>query len=60
MHQQIKNLDGSEDFSLGGAYGIKVYPDGELSAENGYLFSTELKYKLPAFNELSSQVGVFL
>lgn len=54
-----KNLDGSEDFSIGGPYGVKVYPDGELSAENGYLFSTELKYKLPSWNALNSSVGVF-
>lgn len=54
-----KNLDGSEDFSIGGAYGVKVYPDGELSAENGYLFSTKLKYKLPSWNALNSSVGVF-
>jgi hemolysin activation/secretion protein len=54
-----KNLDGSEDFSIGGAYGVKVYPDGELSAENGYLFSTELKYRLPTWNALNSSVGVF-
>jgi hemolysin activation/secretion protein len=54
-----KNLDGSEDFSIGGAYGVKVYPDGELSAENGYLFSTELKYKLPTYNTLNSSLGVF-
>ena len=54
-----KNLDGSEDFSIGGAYGVKVYPDGELSAENGYLFSTELKYKLPSWNAFNSSIGVF-
>lgn len=54
-----KNLDGSEDFSIGGANGIKVYPDGELSAENGYLFNIEGKYKLPNINELSNTVGIF-
>ena len=54
-----KNLDGSEDFSIGGPYGVKVYPDGELSAENGYLFSTELKYKLPTHGALNSSVGIF-
>ncbi|MCK9337279.1 MAG: ShlB/FhaC/HecB family hemolysin secretion/activation protein [Arcobacteraceae bacterium] len=54
-----KNLDGSEDFSIGGSNGVKVYPDGELSAENGYIFSTELKYKLPTYNTLTSSVGVF-
>ena len=33
-----KNLHGSEDISIGGDYGVKVYPSGELSAENGYIF----------------------
>lgn len=54
-----KNLDGSEDFSIGGSSGVKVYPDAELSAENGYLFSTELKYRLPEWDALSSSAGVF-
>jgi hemolysin activation/secretion protein len=54
-----KNLDGSEDFSIGGSNGVKVYPDGELSAENGYLFSTELKYQLPSFSLINSSIGVF-
>lgn len=54
-----KNLDGSEDFSIGGSNGVKVYPDGELSAENGYLFNIEAKYKLPNIDALSSQVGIF-
>jgi hemolysin activation/secretion protein len=54
-----KNLDGSEDMSIGGSSGVKLYPDGELSAENGYVFSTELKYKLPNLNNFSNTVGVF-
>ncbi|WP_072682779.1 ShlB/FhaC/HecB family hemolysin secretion/activation protein [Arcobacter sp. LA11] len=54
-----KNLDGSEDFSLGGAYGVKLYPSGEISAENGYLFNIELKHTLPNINELTHNVGVF-
>jgi len=54
-----KNLDGSEDFSVGGSYGVKLYPASELSAENGYLVNVEMKYKLPAFSEYSNQVGVF-
>ena len=54
-----KNLDGSEDFSIGGSSGVKLYPDGELSAENGYVFNTELKYKLPNVNSLNSSVGMF-
>lgn len=54
-----KNLDGSEDLSIGGSNGVKVYPDGELSAENGYIFSTQLKYQLPSWNAINSSVGVF-
>lgn len=54
-----KNLDGSEDISIGGSNGVKLYPDGELSAENGYVFSTELKYQLPQFNSLNSTLGMF-
>ncbi len=54
-----KNLDGSEDFSIGGSNGVKLYPDGELSAENGYLLNIEAKYRLPNINKLSNTVGVF-
>jgi hemolysin activation/secretion protein len=54
-----KNLDGSEDISIGGSTGVKLYPDGEVSAENGYVFNAELKYKLPNLNKLSNTVGVF-
>ncbi|WP_417332267.1 ShlB/FhaC/HecB family hemolysin secretion/activation protein [Halarcobacter sp.] len=54
-----KNLDGSQDLSLGGAYGVKYYPDGEESAENGFIFNTELFYTLPNYKELNSSVSVF-
>lgn len=54
-----KNLDGSEDFSIGGSNGVKLYPDGESSAENGYSFTTELKYQLPVVSNISNTVGMF-
>jgi hemolysin activation/secretion protein len=54
-----KNLDGSEDLSLGGAYGVKLYPDSEQSAENGYIFNTELFAQLPNINQYSHKVGLF-
>ncbi len=54
-----KNLDGSEDLSIGGANGVKLYPDGEISAENGYLLTLEAKYKLPEYQSLSHSVGLF-
>lgn len=54
-----KNLDGSEDFSIGGSDEVKVYPSGELGGENGYLFETELKYKLPRVDSYASTIGLF-
>jgi hemolysin activation/secretion protein len=54
-----KNLDGSEDLSIGGAYGVKVYPAGEMSAENGYILNAEVLYALPALGEFTSSVSVF-
>lgn len=54
-----KNLDGSEDLSIGGAYGVKLYPDGELSAENGYLANVELNYQLPYVHGISNKIGIF-
>ncbi|ADG94763.1 Polypeptide-transport-associated domain protein ShlB-type [Arcobacter nitrofigilis DSM 7299] len=54
-----KNLDGSEDLSIGGAYGVKLYPDSEVSAENGYVFNIEAKYRLPDINALTNTVGIF-
>lgn len=54
-----KNLDGSQDLSLGGIYGVKYYPDGEESAENGFIFNTELFYTLPNYKDLNSSVSVF-
>jgi hemolysin activation/secretion protein len=41
-----KNLDSSEKFSLGGAEGVRAYPQGEAAADEGYLATTELRYML--------------
>jgi len=54
-----KNLDGSEDFSVGGAYGVKLYPSGELNAENGFLFNIEAKYLLSQIYGISNTIGIF-
>lgn len=54
-----KNLDGSQDLSIGGIYGVRYYPDGEESAENGLILKSELFYKLPNFKNLSSNISVF-
>ena len=54
-----KNLDGSEDLSIGGAYGVKVFPSSEQSAENGYILNAELSYRLPDFEKLITVVSLF-
>ena len=54
-----KNLDGSEDFSISGASGVRVYPSTEASGENGYIFSIEPQYTLPSFYGISNTLGVF-
>lgn len=54
-----KNLDGSEDFTATGIGGVKLYPVSELSAENGYSASAEVKYVLPSFGKLNNTIGVF-
>jgi len=54
-----KNLDGSEDFSLGGAYGVRAFPDGEHSAENGYIVGAELLYTLPEYEGIHHKASLF-
>lgn len=40
------NLDSSEKISLGGAYGVRAYPQGEASGDQGWLANLELRYAL--------------
>ncbi len=54
-----KNLDGSEDFTLGGSEGVKVFNDSEQSVENALIFNTEFFAKLPDVSNLSHKVGIF-
>ena len=42
-----KNLDSSEQISLGGPYNIRAYPVGEGSADEGWQFNAETRYRLP-------------
>jgi hemolysin activation/secretion protein len=39
-----KNLDSSEKLSLGGAYGVRAYPQGEAPSDDAWLVSLELRY----------------
>lgn len=40
------NLDSSEQFSLGGPTGIRAYPVGEASGDEGVMINAELRYDL--------------
>jgi hemolysin activation/secretion protein len=46
MQSANKNLDGSEELSLGGAYGVRAYPTSEASGDLGYMANIELRYSL--------------
>ena len=43
-----KNLDSSEKFYLGGAYGVRAYPASEGGGTEGKLLNLELRWRLPA------------
>jgi len=42
-----KNLDSSERLYLGGATGVRAYPQGEASGDEGYILTGELHWNLP-------------
>jgi hemolysin activation/secretion protein len=51
-----KNLDSSEQISLGGPNAIRAYPVGEGSADEGWIFNGETRYSLPTFSALPGQL----
>ena len=46
LQHASKNLDSSEKFSLGGVSGIRAYPSGEASGDEGHKLSFEIQYDL--------------
>jgi len=40
------NLDSSEDFGVGGVYGVRAYPSGEGYGDQGILTQMELRYRI--------------
>lgn len=48
------NLDASEQFSLGGPYGVRAYPLGAGSGDQGWQASAELRYALAPRWQLSA------
>ena len=49
-----RNLDNSEKLSLGGAYGVRAYPQGEASGDRGWLGSLELRYAVKSDWQLAA------
>lgn len=52
LHSQLANkeLDSSEQFYLGGASGVRAYPQGEAGGDGGYQAAAELRYHTPVPN----------
>lgn len=44
-----KNLDSSEDFVLGGPFGVRAYPTGEASGDRGWLTQLEIRKRMGFF-----------
>jgi hemolysin activation/secretion protein len=55
-----RNLDGGEDFSVGGSSGVKAYSSSELSGDSGYLSSLEFSYSLPIVFDISNTLSLFI
>jgi hemolysin activation/secretion protein len=54
------NLDSSEKFILGGADGVRAYPQGEAPGDSGYIASVELRYQLKALSLSALQPFAFV
>lgn len=56
-----RNLDSSQDFSLGGPYGVRGYPTGEGRGDMGVLGTLELRYDAPVPQTVGAvQLAAFL
>ena len=47
-----QNLDVSEKIGLGGASGVRAYPEGEAYLDEGYILNVELRFALTRFAQL--------
>lgn len=53
-----RNLASAERMSLGGATGVRAYPSGQGIGDQGFLFSTELRYIVPKYQFLSGDLSL--
>jgi len=51
-----KNLTSAEKMSLGGANGVRAYPTGQGIGDEGFIFTTELRYNVPKFQIFSGDL----
>jgi hemolysin activation/secretion protein len=54
-----KNLDSAEKMQLGGAYGVRAYPEGEAYGDEGYLATAEARLLLPRFLPVPGDLHLF-
>jgi hemolysin activation/secretion protein len=50
------NLDISEKMELGGAYGVRAYPEGEGYGDEGYIATVEARFLLPPVGGLPGRL----
>jgi hemolysin activation/secretion protein len=50
------NLDSSEKMELGGAYGVRAYPEGEAFGDTGYIATAEARLRLNRTEDRHGQV----
>lgn len=51
-----KNLDSSEKQSIGGAYGVRAYPQGEATGDDAAILNLELRWEWPGLPEVQALV----
>ncbi len=51
-----RNLSSAEKTSLGGAGGVRGYPGGQGTGDQGFIFTTELRYNVPKLQLLQGDV----
>ncbi|THD79394.1 MAG: ShlB/FhaC/HecB family hemolysin secretion/activation protein [Phenylobacterium sp.] len=56
-----KNLDSSEKMELGGAYGVRGYPEGEAYGDEGYILTAEARLRMARLSQWTrGQVQTFV
>jgi hemolysin activation/secretion protein len=56
----LQILDSAEKMWLGGATGVRAYPQGEAAGDDGYLANVELRWQLPALSGLAPVLLAFV